>query len=192
MIYTPKLTDYKGIVGSKYIDQLYHLASFSRGKKVIMLNSTKSGGGVAEILNRLIPLLNELGIDCEWKVIEGDKRFFKITKNIHNALQGDKICFDKEELNYYLEMNRMNSEKLNLDADIVVIHDPQPLPLIKFYKKGPSKWVWRCHIDLSKPDLLLWKYLRTYISQYDASIFSISKFSRKLPHRQFLIPTFRK
>ena len=187
MIYTPRLNDYKEIVGAKYIDQLYHLAAFSKGKKIIMVNSTKSGGGVAEILNRLIPLINELGIECEWKVIEGDNRFFKITKNIHNALQGNKICFDKEDLNYYLEINKINSENLDLEADIVIIHDPQPLPLISFYKKGLSKWVWRCHIDLSKPDLLLWKYLKGYLNSYDASIFSISKFSRKLPHRQFLI-----
>ncbi len=183
----PSIKDYKEIVGEKYIDQLEHLSSLSRNKKVIMLNSTKSGGGVAEILFRLVPLLNELGIQCEWKTIEGDNRFFKITKNIHNALQGEKICFKAEDLQYYLEVNRENSKRLNLEADIVVIHDPQPLPILKFYNKEKSKWVWRCHIDMSKPDLSLWKHLKKYLYLYDASIFSISKFSKKLPHPQFLI-----
>ncbi|MBN1298939.1 MAG: glycosyltransferase [Actinobacteria bacterium] len=183
----PGLSDYKEIVGKKYIEQLYHLASFTKGKKVIMVNSTRTGGGVAEILHRLIPLINELGIECHWKIINGDNGFFKITKNIHNALQGNRICFSREELEYYLEINRKNSKDIDLDADIVVIHDPQPLPIINFYNSQNAKWVWRCHIDLSKPDLALWKHLRNYINQYDASIFSISKFSRKLPHRQFLI-----
>ena len=181
------INDYKGIVGKKYIDQLKHLATLTKGKKVIMVNSTKSGGGVAEILSRLVPLLNELGINCEWKVIEGDNRFFKITKNIHNALQGEKICFSAEELQYYLEVNQENGKNINLDADIVVIHDPQPLPILKFCNKEKSKWIWRCHIDMSKPDLFLWKHLKKYLYLYDASIFSISKFSKKLPHQQFLI-----
>ena len=181
------LSNYKEIVGAKYIDQLAHLAAFSRNKKVIMVNSTKEGGGVAEILHRLIPLINELGIDCKWEVIEGDNNFFEITKNMHNALQGNKVCFKPEDLQYYLEINRKNSKKLDLDADIVVIHDPQPLPLVSFYEKGRSKWVWRCHIDMSKPDIALWKHLLRYLKIFDASIFSISKFSRKLPHRQFLI-----
>lgn len=181
------INDYKGIVGEKYIDQLEHLAALSRDKKVIMINSTKSGGGVAEILCRLVPLLNELGVQCEWKVIEGDNRFFKITKNIHSALQGEKICFSDEELQYYLEINQKNAKSISLNADIVVIHDPQPLPLLKFYSKEKSKWVWRCHIDISNPNLSLWKYLKKYLYLYDASIFSISKFSKKLPHPQFLI-----
>jgi len=187
MANAPVLDDYKEIVGKKYIEQLYHLASLSKGKKIVMVNSTRTGGGVAEILQRLIPLINELGIDCQWKVINGDGRFFKITKNIHNALQGNRVCFTPDDLAYYLEVNKKNSQNLDLDADVVIIHDPQPLPLIKFYKKTSAKWVWRCHIDLSRPDLVLWKHLRNYLNSYDASIFSISKFSRKLPHRQFLI-----
>ncbi len=182
-----KINDYKDIVGEKYIRQLVHLAEVSKDKKVVMVNSTRTGGGVAEILCRLIPLINELGINCEWKVIKGDEDFFKITKSIHNALQGDKICCKDRELDYYFQVNRKNAEKLDLDADIVVIHDPQPLPQINFRSVRKSKWVWRCHIDLSKPDLALWKYLKNYLNSYDASIFSIAKFSRKLPHPQYLI-----
>ncbi len=181
------INDYKDVVGERYIQQLRNLAKVSRDKKVIMVNSTKLGGGVAEILHRLVPLLNELGIYCEWKVINGDEKFFKITKNMHNALQGNKVCFSPDDLQYYLEVNMQNSRDLDLDADIVVIHDPQPLPLLKFYDKKSSRWAWRCHIDMSKPDITLWKHLKKYLNPYDASIFSIAKFSRKLPHPQFLI-----
>ena len=181
------INDYKDIVGEKYIQQLVHLAEVSRNKKVLMVNSTKTGGGVAEILHRLVPLINELGIECEWKTIEGDEDFFKITKSIHNALQGEKLCCSGKELDYYFSINKKNAEKLDIDADIVVIHDPQPLPLINLCRNPGSKWVWRCHIDLSKPDLALWKYLKNYLHSYDASIFSIAKFSRKLPHTQYLI-----
>jgi trehalose synthase len=181
------IKDYKDIIGAKYIHQLEHLAEQSRDKKIIMVNSTRTGGGVAEILYRLVPLINELGIDCKWKIIDGDGDFFKITKSIHNALQGQKLCCGKRELDYYFQVNKKNAEKLDLDADIVIIHDPQPLPLVNLCKNDGSKWVWRCHIDLSKPDLSLWKYLKSYLYSYDASIFSIAKFSRKLPHTQFLI-----
>ncbi len=181
------INDYKDIVGEEYIHQLFHLAEESKNKRVLMVNSTKTGGGVAEILYRLIPLINELGIECEWKVIEGDEDFFKITKSIHNALQGDRLCCKDKELDYYFQVNKKNADSLDIDADIVVIHDPQPLPLINLCKNPDSKWVWRCHIDLSKPDLALWKYLKNYLNSYDASIFSIAKFSRKLPHTQYLI-----
>ncbi len=183
-----KIKDYEEIVGKNYITQLKHLAQFSQNKKVIMVNSTKTGGGVAEILHRLIPLINDLGIDCTWKTITGDNGFFNTTKGFHNALQGNLTKFSREELDYYLKINEKNSKDIDLEADIVVIHDPQPLPLINYYRKGNSKWVWRCHIDTSKPDLSLWKFLRKSLLLYDASIYSIPKFSRKLPHPQFMIP----
>lgn len=182
------LKNYEDVVGKKYIDQLKKLALLSKNKKVIMVNSTRSGGGVAEILHRLIPLLNELGINCRWKTIQGDADFFNVTKGFHNALQGTKINFSDDELKYYLKINEDNSKDLDLSADIVIIHDPQPLTLITHYPKRKGKWIWRCHIDMSKPDLALWKFLRKYLLMYDGSIFSISKFSRILPHPQYLIP----
>ncbi len=183
-----KIADYKKIVGEDKIEQLRRLASLSRGKKVVMVNSTKDGGGVAEILTRLVPLMRELKIDCSWKTIKGDPTFFNITKSMHNAMQGKKISFSPEMLKYYREVARKNAEELDLgSADIVVIHDPQPLALIDFYKKNGAKWVWRCHIDTSKPDLSLWKHLKKYLLGYDASIYSIAKFSRLLAHPQYLI-----
>ncbi len=182
------LDDYTDIVGKKNIDQIRALARLSEGKKVIMVNSTKDGGGVAEIMHRLIPLLNELNIDCKWLTIEGDEDFFNITKDMHNGLQGDKEVFTQKDYDKYLEVNRKNSNHIDLgDADMVVIHDPQPLALKHFYRNGRAKWVWRCHIDMSRPELPLWKFLRKYIVEYDASIFSIAKFSKSLPHPQYLI-----
>jgi len=181
------LKDYKDIIGRRNIKQIELLARLSRNKKIVMVNSTRDGGGVAEILHRLVPLLNELGINCRWEVLAGDNGFFNITKNIHNALQGERIKFSAEELDQYRKVNEDNAKNLNLDADIVIIHDPQPLPLIDFYPRKKARWVWRCHIDMSRPDLYLWRSLRKYIMEYDASIFSIAKFSKSLPHPQYLI-----
>jgi trehalose synthase len=181
------LKDYEEVIGKRDIKQVESLARLSKNKRVIMVNSTRDGGGVAEMLNRLVPLINDLGICCEWKVINGNNGFFNITKNIHNALQGKKIEFPEEDLARYIEVNKENAESLKLDADIVIIHDPQPLPLIDFYKKNKAKWVWRCHVDISKPELSLWKFMVKYLVKYDASIFSIAKFSKKLPHPQYLI-----
>lgn len=182
------LDDYTDIVGKKNINQIKSLARLIRGKKVIMVNSTKDGGGVAEILCRLVPLLNELDIDCRWQIMDGDEDFFNITKNMHNGLQGAKELFNQPDFSKYLDINEKNSKMLDIDdADIVVIHDPQPLAIKHFYKNSSAKWVWRCHIDMSRPDLPLWKFLRKYIVEYDASIFSIAKFSKSLPHPQYLI-----
>ncbi|MDZ7839020.1 MAG: glycosyltransferase [Actinomycetota bacterium] len=183
-----KLAAYQQIVGKDEIDQLYRLASLSKGKKVLMVNSTKDGGGVAEILHQLVPLLCELGIDCQWTTIEADAAFFEITKSMHNAMQGKKINFSPDALDYYLKINQQNAERLDLDADIVVIHDPQPLALVSYARRGRAKWVWRCHIDTSKPELSLWKFFKSHLLGYDASIYSIAKFSRPLAHPQYLIP----
>ena len=183
------LNDYSDIVGKNYIENLKYLAKKLRNKKVIMVNSTKEGGGVAEILHRLVPLLCELGINCKWETLKGDEKFFNITKKIHNALQGQNIDFTEEEYNYYLKINNENSKYLDLNADFIVIHDPQPLPIISNYTiPKKNKWIWRCHIDLSKPNLSLWKFLNSHLTPYDASIFSLAKFSRTLPHPQFLVP----
>ena len=182
------IKDYIEIAGRDEIDQLYRLASLSKDKKVLMINSTKDGGGVAEILLRLVPLLVELGIDCRWETIKAEAPFFEITKSMHNAMQGKKTEFIPEALDYYLKVNQKNAQDLDLDADIVIIHDPQPLALISYAPKNDAKWVWRCHIDTSKPDLGLWKFFKNHLLGYDASIYSIAKFSRLLPHAQYLIP----
>ncbi len=150
------------------------------------INSTREGGGVAEILMRMIPILKELGIDARWEVIEGDPVFFDITKKIHNSLQGNQEQLTKTMWEYHNEINKKNAENLNLDADAVIIHDPQPAPLIEFKKTG--LWIWRCHIDLSNPQTQVWDYLSRYIKNYDASIFSVAKFARAMPIDKFIIP----
>ena len=181
-----KLSDYVPIVGQENIDQLFRLARRLKGRSVVHVNSTQTGGGVAEILKSLIPLMNELGIDTRWVVINGHGDFFEVTKAFHNALQGNKVNVSEEMFRTYVETNKKNAQDLNLDGDVVIIHDPQPASLID-YRKGKAKWVWRCHIDVSRPERKVWRFLRDYIVKYDASIFSVSKFAHNLPHPQYLI-----
>jgi trehalose synthase len=181
-----KLSDYVPIVGQENIDQLFRLAKRLRGKSIVHVNSTQTGGGVAEILKSLVPLMNELGIDTRWVVINGNGKFFEVTKAFHNALQGNKVNLSEEMFKSYLETNENNARDLDLEGDVVIIHDPQPVSLIE-HRKKQGKWVWRCHIDVSRPERKVWRFLREYIVKYDASIFSVSKFAHNLPHPQYLI-----
>lgn len=164
---------------------LQMLAARLHNRSFLHINSTRSGGGVAEILQRMIPILQELGINARWEVIEGDPVFFDITKKIHNSLQGNPEKFTEKMWQHHYEINKKNAEKLTLDADAVIIHDPQPAPLIHFKKTG--LWIWRCHIDLSNPQGQVWDYLSRYIEKYDASIFSVAKFAREIPIYKFVI-----
>ncbi len=184
------LDKYSGICGPDVIDQLRQLVTPLKGARVIHVNSTRKGGGVAEILAKLVPLKKELGIDVSWEVIEGDADFFKCTKGFHNALQGNKVEIPRSLLTNYEETNRRNSEDLRSkleDADIVFIHDPQPAPLLDYCPDRKGKWIWRCHIDASKPYRPVWKYLRNFVSGYDASVFSLAAFAQPLPHVEYLI-----
>ena len=184
------LDKYADICGPEVIDQLRQLVAPLKGAKVVHVNSTRKGGGVAEILAKLVPLKKELGIDVSWEVIEGDADFFKCTKGFHNALQGNKVEIPRSLLKNYEEINRSNSDELRgklEDADIVFIHDPQPAPLLTFCPDRTGKWIWRCQLDASRPYRPVWKYLRNYVSGYDASIFSLSAFAQPLPHVEYLI-----
>ncbi len=179
--------DYEPFVGEKAIEELIVLAEKIKGKSIQHVNSTYVGGGVAEILNRLIPLLKNLGIEARWDVIRGDESFFKATKSFHNALHGRQTEINDKMFEDYLKWNEANANEMNFDSDIIFIHDPQPAALIKARKKG--KWVWRCHIDLSNPDPKVWGFLKEFIKNYDASIFSTPSFAREdLGIRQFLVP----
>jgi trehalose synthase len=185
------LEQYASIVGNEVIDHLKQLAHPLKGMKILHINSTKEGGGVAEILNRLIPLKNELGIDAEWEIITGEKDFYQCTKKMHNSLQGDRDDISSSLLTMYEKTNYQNYERLKdklENAQIVFIHDPQPAPLLNFCKERKGKWVWRCHIDVSRPYRPVWKYLREYIKDYDASIWSLSAFAQPLSHPMYLIP----
>lgn len=185
--YKAKLTDYESVVGKTVIEELKIIADNLLGKKVLNINSTYVGGGVAEILTRMIPFLNQLGIDARWEVIKGDNDFFTITKKFHNTLHGKKEVITDEELDYFIEVNEKNSRELNLDSHIVFIHDPQPVALINKRDEFGEKWIWRCHIDISNPDERIWNFVREYVVRYDGTVFSSPNFAKPLPNRMFLI-----
>ena len=181
-----KLIDYEPIVGSQTLEELYLLAEGLREKRIKMVNSTAIGGGVAEILSRLVPLLNELGIPTQWEVIKGGEDFFEVTKKFHNALHGEKISFTPRMKEVFIEVNRENLRDTDMDLDIMVIHDPQPLVYIEEKDRSHAKWVWRCHIDISNPNEEVWGFLKEYVERYDAALFSSPRFSKRLPIPQFL------
>jgi trehalose synthase len=171
------LDDYIPIVGEKQIEQVRALGEQLKGVSVTHVNSTAFGGGVAEILHSMIPLMRDAGLDVHWQVIRGDMPFFNITKKIHNALQGANLMLTKEEEHTYLEYNRVNSETTIIDTDFVVVHDNQPAAIIQFYpKERKNCWIWRCHVDLSTPNLAVWNFLEQYIRQYDAAIFTAKEY----------------
>jgi trehalose synthase len=185
------LDQYASVAGEDVIDQLRQLASPLRGMKVVHVNSTRLGGGVAEILDRLVPLKRELGIDASWEVVSGEADFFGVTKSFHNALQGNSVDVSKEQLAVYERTNAQNAEMLGNTlrrADMVFVHDPQPAALLNMTADRSGKWIWRCHIDVSRPHRPVWKYLRPLLTHYDASIFSLASFAQPLPHTQYLIP----
>lgn len=181
----PKLSDYRSVVGRDVIEELYILASHVGRRSIKMVNSTALGGGVAEMLHRVVPLLNELGVKTRWEVIKGGEDFFDITKAMHNALQGKEEFFPQEAFDTYLVYNEENRYALDFDEDLIVIHDPQPAAMIHWSPNRKNKWVWRCHIDMSHPNPQVWEFLRPYIEQYDAAIFSSPLFSPELAIPQY-------
>jgi trehalose synthase len=181
------LDDYAAIVGPEVIGQLHRLAERLGPRRFVNINSTRTGGGVAEILNRTVPLFNQLGLDTKWETIQGDQEFFEITKSMHNALQGLKVNFTPAMLQHYEAVNRENARKFTWEADTVVVHDPQPAYLITDLRPRAKQWIWRCHIDASRPQLPVWRMLREVVKQYDASVFSMDRFAQNLPHPQYLI-----
>jgi trehalose synthase len=181
----PSLFDYSDVVGPDIIEELTILASHVGDRSIKMVNSTAVGGGVAEMLHRVVPLLNELGVQVEWDVIKGDEPFFEITKAFHNALQGKEERFSEKVLDTYLEYNEMNFRAMSFDQDLIVIHDPQPAAMIRWMDKRKNRWVWRCHIDLSHPNEQLWQFMKPLIEQYDAAIFTSALFSPQLRIPQY-------
>ena len=185
------LDRYAEQAGADAIEQLSQVADRLAGLKVIHVNSTKRGGGVAEILEAMVPLMCALGIDATWEVIEGNEDFYNTTKSFHNSLQGKPVVIPPYLLRTYEAVNARNAETLRpaLEAaDVVFIHDPQPAPLLNLCPGRQGKWIWRCHIDLSHPYRPVWKYLRQFLLGYDASVFSLDAFAQPMPHTVFLIP----
>ena len=183
----PTLKEYEPIVGHQVIEELALIADKAKHLTVQNINSTAVGGGVAEILNRMIPLLLELGVNARWDVIKGGEKFFKVTKKFHNALHGKQEDIGPEDFTAFMETSEMNNKSMELTGDILLIHDPQPIALVNQRDGKKAKFVWRCHIDVSNPDERVWSFLRPFLDRYDASVFSAPSFSQQIPIPQFLI-----
>jgi trehalose synthase len=174
-----QVEDYEPYIGTEAVERILNKAKPLRDFHIVHVNSTYYGGGVAEILSSLILLFNSIGIKTGWRIIQGSPDFFSITKKVHNALQGSEINLSKKKKIIYESVIYENSIRNHLDHDMVIIHDPQPLPIINHYRKrGP--WVWRCHIDLTSPNVELWHYLVQFIEKYDAVVLSLKDYKQQL------------
>jgi trehalose synthase len=182
----PHLTDYEPIIGKSQVDELRFAATPLRSKRVKMVNSTAVGGGVAEMLNRLVPLLDDLELKTAWEVITGGNDFFEVTKAFHNALHGAEFALTQQARDVFMSHTEQNRARMSFDEDFVVIHDPQPAGLIASKSNGSSRWVWRCHIDLSHPNADVWNFLQPMVERYDAAVFSSPSFARSLAIPQAL------
>lgn len=181
------LERYEEFVGHGALEELRMLGSRLAGRRIVTVNSTAVGGGVAEILHRLVPLAYELGVNLRWDVIRGGEDFFHLTKRLHNALHGKPEVFTARDHEIFCETTRRNLAAMDLDADVLFIHDPQPAGLIEARRRNRHHWVWRCHIDLSSPFPDAWRFLQPYVSRYDAAVFSAPQFSCPLDMPQVMI-----
>lgn len=184
----PEIENYERYVGAKTIDRIQKKAKKFSNYHIVHINSTYYGGGVAEMLSSLTLLFNSLGIKTGWRVIQGSPDFFSITKKMHNALQGGKVNLTKRKMQIYEDVIFENAMRNHLKHDIVVINDPQPLPMINHYRKrGP--WIWRCHIDLTDPNKRLWSYLSHFIEKYDAAVLTLKEYKQQMSTPQlFFLP----
>jgi trehalose synthase len=182
------IDDYAPLIGDEAVERIERNAQKLRGMRVVHVSSTFYGGGVAEMLSSFTLLAHNLGIRADWRLIQGSPDFFSITKKIHNALQGGEINLTDLKKEIYEEIIMQNSVRMDFDADIVVVHDPQPLPLIA-HERRTCPWIWRCHVDLSRPNQEVWEYLRGFVDQYDAVVFSLPEYGRELvPPQVFIMP----
>jgi trehalose synthase len=185
------LEDYAPVVGEREIRILRTLAKQLAGRRIKMVNSTAVGGGVAEILNQLVPLFESVGVPARWEVIRGGEEFFAITKAFHNALHGAPYEGNPKWFEIFQAVNEENRRGMEFDEDFVVIHDPQPAALVMARDAQKSegrrqRWIWRCHIDLSRPNATVWEFLRPFVEKYDASLFSTPAFTQQLSIPQYL------
>jgi len=178
-----ELAAYEDAAGPEAVEELRRLAEPFRGARVLHVNATAFGGGVAELLGSVVPLMRDLGLDAEWQVMHGSDEFFGVTKSIHNALQGAEVPFGWQERECYLEKVRENALAFDGDWDFVIIHDPQPAALLAYLEDGVvnrrgdrTKWIWRCHIDLTEANHEVWEFLRPYVERHDASVWTMPGF----------------
>lgn len=182
------LTAYESVVGPQELEQILVLARTLVGRKVQHLSSTQVGGGVAELLSRLTPLMRDVGLDATWDVLRGDPRFFAVTKAFHNALHGAPEEIVPESYTIYQATTRANLPLVEEDADFVIAHDPQAAGLVEGRRPAPAqRWLWRCHIDLSEADPRVWGFLRSYVERHDAAIFHLAAYGKDLLIPQILL-----
>ncbi len=182
------IEDFEPFVGAETVDRIMAKAAPLRDLHVVNINSTYYGGGVAELLSSLTLLMNAAGIRTGWRVIEGRPDFFSVTKKMHNALQGGDIMLSDLKKDIYEEVVYENACRMHLDHDVVIVHDPQPLPLIMHYRKT-APWIWRCHLDLNRPNPDVWAYLAPFIERYDAVVMSLPEYAQKIsPPQRFIMP----
>jgi trehalose synthase len=183
-----QVEDYEKLIGAETVERIKKKAEPLKSLHLVNVNSTYYGGGVAELLSSMTLLMNGLGIKTGWRVIQGAPDFFSITKKMHNALQGGNIHITSRKMEVYDHIIQENAIRNHLDHDLVIVHDPQPLPLIKFFRKsGP--WIWRCHVDLTNPHAELWNYLAPIIEKYDAVVLSLQEYRQQLNTPQvFFMP----
>lgn len=171
------LDDYRFIVGDEVIAGIHSLAEPLQGARVVHVNATAFGGGVAEMLVTLVPLMRDVGFDAGWQVIEGEDEFFNVTKACHNGLQWMDIPFTEEMQAIWQRYNEMNADRFEGEYDFVVVHDPQPAGLLHYHGRGGGKhWAWRCHIDTSHPNPAYWDFFVPHISEYEAGIFTMEQY----------------
>jgi len=170
------LENYRTLVGDALIDEIKGLADALSGLRVCHINSTAAGGGVAELLGRQIPLLHALGLSADWRLIHGDPEFFQVTKGFHNALQGGAFVLSQAAQDTFLERNRESARLLDEDYDVTIVHDPQPTAIPHFARVSKGVWIWRCHIDSSEPHPQVWAFLRPFVQEYDAAVFTMAQF----------------
>ncbi len=170
------LESYRGVAPDPLLDAVRSAAEPLRGARVLHVNATPYGGGVSELLRSEVPLLNDLGLVADWRIIRGDERFFGVTKTIHNGLQGAAGGLDEQQRSTYLSNSRTNAAAFTEQYDFAFVHDPQPAALLTMRGRGTSQWIWRCHIDTSSPNPEVWEFLRPFVAEYDAAIFTLDEF----------------
>lgn len=170
------LDRYRNVVGEDIIEVLLALGRRLQGIRICHINSTPFGGGVAELLTSLVPMVRSLGLEMEWRVIHGDPQFFAMTKGLHNALQGGTFELSEDRRQTFLAHNRASARLLPDTYDVCIVNDPQPLALRHFHHGGRARWIWRCHVDSSSPNPEVWGFLKPYVEAYDAVVFTMDKF----------------
>lgn len=180
------LNDYREIAPKGTVDFIGRMADRVKGRRFLNVSATRYGGGAAEMLNRMGPMLTELGIEAPWEVVTGNPLYYRAVRALHQALQGTEQVITEEMLEAYRAVNRENARRLPLEADLVLIHDAQPAALVE-HRPPAGRWVWRCHFNVSAPQRRVWSFFRRYVVRYDAAVFSLPRFATQLPIPQYLV-----